>query len=459
MSELSVKRRYYRIPAPWRPVSDWLSAVMGDEDGAAFLSDGRTNGRYSLICPKISEVARLDPADPGDFREALKTYIPRSGLENTSDKDGLIGWFSYEWGERLEPSLKRRAFEIQNEGPWPICVLWRPSCLILVDHHEKTIEIWGFYDDDDQFETARNHAEALKQKMAAVERHSPTSPISHGFEAEISPAAYQSGIAEIITRIEAGDLFQANLAQAYQGYLDATISPLEVAALFQATAPSPFGAYVKFGNRAFVSNSPERFIRMDPYGQILSSPIKGTAPRSPYSETDAQLATDLIHSAKDRAENLMIVDLMRHDLAKIAEPGSVVVNHLCALESFDNVHHLVSEIAAQLKPGLSAADVMIHTFPPGSITGAPKVQAMKTIAALEAPRGPYCGSLVWFGVDGSFDSNVLIRTLAFVKDGETWRFRAAAGGGIVADSDPLAEYQESETKLSLIRNLLTRRLP
>lgn len=151
----------------------------------------------------------------------------------------------------------------------------------------------------------------------------------------------------------------------------------------------------------------------------------------------------------------MIVDLMRHDLSKVSEVGSVKVTALNALETYPSVHHLVSTVTAQLRPGHDAADVICATFPPGSISGAPKVQALKVIQELEAPRGPYCGSLMVIDADGGMDSSVLIRTLALEKDdGDVWHLRVCAGGGIVADSVPREERIETETKLKLIRSVL-----
>jgi para-aminobenzoate synthetase component 1 len=202
-----------------------------------------------------------------------------------------------------------------------------------------------------------------------------------------------------------------------------------------------------------VSNSPERFLQVTPSGEALiaeTRPIKGTAPRGATPEADARLVAALAASEKDRAENLMIVDLMRNDLARVSTPGSVKVPALFAVERFANVSHLVSTVTATLAPGKTAVDLLAAAFPPGSITGAPKVQAMKVIAELEPPRGPFFGAMFWAGFDGAFDSNVLIRTAAFAERDGAWRFEARAGGGIVADSDPLAERLETEAKIAAV---------
>ncbi|HZZ37007.1 MAG TPA: chorismate-binding protein, partial [Caulobacteraceae bacterium] len=170
---------------------------------------------------------------------------------------------------------------------------------------------------------------------------------------------------------------------------------------------------------------------------------------------DACRAEGLARSQKDRAENLMIVDLMRNDLARVSRPGSVNVPQLCAVETFANVHHLVSTVQGRLREELGAADLLAAAFPPGSITGAPKVQAMKVIAHYEAPRGPFFGSVFCAGFDGSLDSSVLIRTVALTEDTAGWTFEARAGGGIVADSDPVEERRETEAKIAAVLRALS----
>ncbi|HQT55207.1 MAG TPA: anthranilate synthase component I family protein, partial [Phenylobacterium sp.] len=213
---------------------------------------------------------------------------------------------------------------------------------------------------------------------------------------------------------------------------------------------APFAAYLRLAGLAVVSNSPERFVQVAAGGAAETRPIKGTRPRGATADDDASLSAELAVSLKDRAENLMIVDLMRNDLARVCAPGSVKVPELFAVESFVNVHHLVSTVSGRLAAGRTAIDLLKAAFPPGSITGAPKVQAMKLISQLESPRGPYCGSLFWAGADGAFDSSVLIRTAACVQDGQGWAIEARAGAGIVADSEPRAERIETQDKIAAL---------
>jgi para-aminobenzoate synthetase component 1 len=200
--------------------------------------------------------------------------------------------------------------------------------------------------------------------------------------------AYEAAVAQVIERIVGGEIFQANIARAWTGRLAAGAHPFDLFARLRADSPAPFSAYLRLPGRALVSNSPERFLKVsarDGGGDLTieTRPIKGTRPRGADQAEDARLMAELSASAKDRAENLMIVDLMRNDLARVSPPGSVAVPELFKVETFANVHHLVSTVTARLAPGLAAPDLLRAAFPPGSITGAPKVQAMKVIAELE----------------------------------------------------------------------------
>jgi para-aminobenzoate synthetase component 1 len=248
-------------------------------------------------------------------------------------------------------------------------------------------------------------------------------------------------------------LFQANIARAWSGALPGGAHPFDVFVRLAGGSPAPFAAFWNLGQRALVSNSPELFLTLDADGRVTARPIKGTRPRGPDADSDTANAAELAASAKDRAENLMIVDLMRNDLSRVCAPGSVGVDALFEIETYPNVHHLVSTVSGRVRPGAGAADVLEAAFPPGSITGAPKHQAMKVIAGLESPRGPWCGSLFAAGA-GGLNASVLIRTIAFQRHGADWRWRTLAGAGIVADSDPAAELAETEAKIAAIRRAL-----
>lgn len=261
-----------------------------------------------------------------------------------------------------------------------------------------------------------------------------------------------------VGRIAAGEIFQANLARPWRGRLAAGVTPFDVFARLARQSVAGYAAWLNLPGRALVSNSPERFlsIRRERDGLwVESDPIKGTRPRGADTARDQALAAELLASEKDRAENLMIVDLMRNDLARVAVPGTVRVPELFGLRSYANVHHLVSRVRARLREGLGAWDAFRAAFPPGSVTGAPKLQAMQVIARHEPPRGPYCGSLFWAGVGGALEASVLIRTVALTENAADWTFEARAGGGIVADSDARAEVDETTAKIGAILRALT----
>ena len=261
------------------------------------------------------------------------------------------------------------------------------------------------------------------------------------------------GYLDALTRVReyiiAGDIFQANLSQRFEAPL--TESPWTLYRRLRGINPAPFAAYLEFGAVTVASASPERFLRLDGAHQIEARPIKGTRPRGVYPAHDAALGRALQESEKDRAENLMIVDLMRNDLSRVSLSGSVRVPELFALERYATVHHLVSTVIGTLEPGRDAIDLLCATFPGGSITGAPKVRAMEIIAELEpSRRGVYCGSIGYLSVTGVMDTSIVIRTYQAVHG----RVYFSAGGGIVADSDPEQEYRETFDKArALIRAL------
>jgi para-aminobenzoate synthetase component 1 len=249
---------------------------------------------------------------------------------------------------------------------------------------------------------------------------------------------YLATIAQAIEYIHAGDCFQVNIAQRLM--TPAPPAPLAVYEKLRTRNPAPFAGYFDLGDYAILSASPERFLRVEGDGAVETRPIKGTRPRGQSPEEDRRLAQELLASAKDRAENVMIVDLLRNDLGRVCAYGSVQVEALCRLESHPYVHHLVSQVRGRLRAGLGPTDLLRAAFPGGSVTGAPKIRAMEIIAELErTARGPYCGCLGWIGFDGVMDTNLLIRTFVY---GKGW-LHFSAGGGIVADSVPENEYAET----------------
>lgn len=269
-----------------------------------------------------------------------------------------------------------------------------------------------------------------------------------GVVSDFDRNGYLRAVERIINYIRAGDIFQANLSQRLSVRTD--LSPIELYGRLRVVNPAPFAGYFASDHWAVVSASPERFLEVRE-GRVETRPIKGTRPRSPDPDADARLRADLLASEKDRAENVMIVDLLRNDLSRVCRPRTVTMPDLCVLETYETVHHLVSEVRGELETWRTVWDLLAAAFPGGSITGAPKVRAMEILRELEpTARGPYCGSLFYVGFDGSADSNILIRTMA-VRGGEV---RIGVGGGITAASDPAEEYQETLDKAAAMLRAL-----
>jgi para-aminobenzoate synthetase component 1 len=272
-----------------------------------------------------------------------------------------------------------------------------------------------------------------------------------GVTSNFSRDGYLAAVRRAIEYIHAGDVFQVNLSQRLLAPL--TGHPLELYGRLRKSNPAPFACYFDAGDFQIVSASPERFLKVSPGGEVVTKPIKGTRPRGATPEEDAALVRELVASPKDRAENVMIVDLLRNDLGRVCEFGSVTVPTVCEVETYRYVHHLVSEVRGKLRAGLTPFDLLRAAFPGGSVTGAPKVRAMEIIAELEpTARGPYCGSVGFVGFDGSMDTNILIRTFTA---GRGW-LQFPVGGGIVADSDPDHEYEETLHKAAGLLRALER---
>jgi para-aminobenzoate synthetase component 1 len=415
-----------------------LSAFADEPYAVCLLSDGEgERGRWSYLARRPSATLTISPDDPHDAFAALQALIaPRLSVDPDGPpfQGGVIGLASYELGDRIE------RLGLGRLPPWPDLVCGRYETLLAFDHRRREVLAIG-----------PGAADALAWLDAPA---APTLPGPLAADLQTpDPARHEAAVADVVARIAAGEIFQANLARSWTGRLAAGRRPFDVFQRLAGASVAPFAAYLRLPNLALVSNSPERFLRVTPEASALiaeTRPIKGTVPRGATPDEDDRLVAALAASEKDRAENLMIVDLMRNDLARVGAPGTVRVPALFAVERFANVSHLVSTVTAALAPGRTAIDLLAAAFPPGSITGAPKVQAMKVIAELEPPRGPFFGAMFWAGFDGAFDSNVLIRTAAFAKDDGVWRFEARAGGGIVADSDPASERLETEAKIAAV---------
>jgi para-aminobenzoate synthetase component 1 len=289
-------------------------------------------------------------------------------------------------------------------------------------------------------QSENHHAQLHSEGFKSHAPHFAKSPIRSNF----SKTDYLSTVQRAKAYIASGDIYQVNLSQRLSTLSD--LPPPELYACLRQLSPVPYGAYLHCGDFHILSASPERFLHFSPSCRIVETrPIKGTRPRGLTPELDRKLATELLHSEKDLAELLMIVDLERNDLGRVCEIASIHVPERVALESYSNIHHLVATVRGTLRRDADRIDLLKSCFPGGSITGAPKIRAMELIDELEpTDRGVYTGAIGYFGFDGTMDLNVAIRT-CILKEGRAYFH---VGGGIVADSEPEAEYQETLDKAS-----------
>ncbi|WP_300544341.1 aminodeoxychorismate synthase component I [Maricaulis sp.] len=417
----------YALSLPWRdPLAAF--APLAGEPHALLLHDGRNERARIFAAP--------DAVFQGEGRDAFEA-LAVSARTRGGMHAGLLGYDLAAAFERL-PHLDTR---------WPPLAMGRYACWAEFDRAAGRLVVHA---------PDRAGAEAFAAGLGEGMPDAPAVPsCTARWMPRWTPEMYLAAARKARNYVHAGDVFQVNLSQGFDVELAAGDGPWPVFRRLCEHSPAPHAAYFCLGgDRVVVTNSPERFLRVR-NRRVEARPIKGTRRRAADPCEDAALAAELAASAKDRAENLMIVDLMRNDLSRVCAPGSVVVPRLCEVETYANVHHLVSVVEGALAPERDVYDLLAASFPPGSITGAPKVRAMEIISELEAePRGPYCGALGWIDGDGAMDLNVMIRTAALRRTGTGWRASLRSGGGIVADSDPQAEYEETLTKVSALRRAL-----
>lgn len=445
----------------WQPALQALASLEQEAGCLGFIGGGtHALSRWSYVMAepvRIHSWHRSAGHDPFiDLDEALVAPGIKLHPDLGPFQGGWAGLLSYELGHAFEvlPETGRETWP----NAWPDVWLGLYDTLAVFDAENQRAWVlsWGLNNAGHlDFALAEQRAQKLATSLEAA-RPLPLKAVEAPTELALIPslprATVERQIARAVDYIHAGDIFQANISARFSGQLAPNDTPLELFCRLMGRHPSPFAAYLCLGDKVVASHSPERFISRDPSGTLETRPIKGTAPRYKDPAQDSRSAQSLLASDKDRAENLMIVDLMRNDIARVCEAGSVKVPRLCDLESFSTVHHLVSEVRGRQKPGLSFFDALRSCFPPGSITGAPKVRAMEIISELEGePRGPWCGSMIRVGFDGAADSNVLIRTAACRRNGELWQIDARAGAGIVADSEPPNEYEEILVKARALR--------
>ncbi|MFI7864310.1 aminodeoxychorismate synthase component I [Ectopseudomonas khazarica] len=439
-------------PLPYRTdPGDYFQRIR-QAPGAVLLDAGRPSakrGRYDLMSAwPLAELAPAHDESANAFLQRLRGALHSLGNAEAPGAmelpfvGGLIGYLSYDFGRRLEALPAHSVDDLALQDARFGLYAWA----LISDHQLGTSHLL-FHPTLPQAERQR-----LLALFEAPSREDQASfRLSQPFQADIDEDHYRQAIERIQQYILAGDCYQVNFAQRFQAPCEG--DPWAAYLALRQACPTPFSGFQNLGDgNAILSLSPERFLKVSE-GQVETRPIKGTRRRGVDAVDDLAQAEELLASRKDRAENLMIVDLLRNDLGRSCRIGSVKVPELFALESYPNVHHLVSCVTAELAPGKDALDLIAGSFPGGSITGAPKIRAMQIIDELEpSRRGLYCGSLLYLDVRGEMDSSIAIRSL-LVKDGKVscW-----GGGGIVADSAWQAEYQESVTKVKVLLETLER---
>ena len=450
---------------PYQANSEKLFDAVRDLPDAVWLDSGKprsTQGRYDIISAvpdalietrgkqsvlSDSSGTRNSDQDPFELaQQLLQPLLPfDSSISNTPFVGGLIGYFGYDLGRRL--------IDLQDHTEavtgLPDMRIGRYLWALIIDHSARQCQLVFHSNCSEQL---RNQ---IVQRFTKKSQASPDTTkaqnefsLSEQFKATLSQQQYQQSIRRIKDYISSGDCYQTNFTQHFSAPFKGDLWSAYLS--LRNRVASPYSAFWQWNDQALLCLSPERFVQsLD--NHVETKPIKGTARRGTSAAEDQQLAEQLINSPKDRAENLMIVDLLRNDLGKNCESGSIAVPKLFELESFPNVHHLVSTVTGKLAGNSSPLNLLRDCFPGGSITGAPKKRAMQIIEELEpVKRSAYCGSIGYISANNRMDTNIAIRTV--IADGD--KLHCWGGGGIVADSEEDREYQESIDKISALLEAL-----
>jgi len=454
--------------APTSHTPESLAGLLRGEPGLVLLRSSALDSspaRYSFVaarpfltfrsCGSRCDIGRPGTGDPGPQTQfgnpwhILDALTARFELLDEIDLPfplgGVFGYWGYDLKNFTEPKLPRRAV---NDLDLPDCHVGFYDSLVVFDHHLGKVGVvsTGLSADGSRSEArAQRQSEFWLARLADPAEASSGPPFFHserggGPSSNFTRAGFLAAVERAQRYIRAGDIYQVNLSQRLTAPCPG--SGWDLFERLSAVSPAPFSAFLDCGDFELASSSPEQFLRLSG-SQIITRPIKGTRPRDADPTRDAQLAYELQTSPKELAELVMITDLLRNDLGKVCEFGSVQVPDLARLEKFAQVQHLVSTVEGRLRAGVTHFAAFASCFPGGSITGAPKFRAMEIIDELEpVARGPYCGALGYLGFNRESQLSIAIRT-AVCRDGVA---HFHAGAGIVADSDPGAEYDETMAK-------------
>ena len=399
---------------------------------------GGQNSRYSLL---LSHPQEITCQYAGDEDCLASIEVDLSNLHQQSDFPFCGGWFiflGYEYAQTIEPKVKY----FTRKTTLPVAFKTRIPAVIIVDHEDESAHLVL----EDEFHYLIN---PILEDISGLSDYVPGDLVAGSIE-EDNPNIYLDHISTTKQYIRDGDIFQANLSRNWTVSYDQYCDPVALYHNLSRSNPAQFAALIKFQDQYIISSSPERLISVK-NGMAQSRPIAGTHPRGKTAKEDIELSKHLLAHPKEKAEHVMLIDLVRNDLGRFCDPGSIQVTEKMVLESYEHVHHIVSNIEGRIRSGQTVADIVHAVFPGGTITGCPKVRCMEIISELEqAPRGPYTGSLGYIGQDGCMDLNILIRTLLY--DNNTVSFRA--GGGIVHDSVPDKELMETRHKAQGLLNAI-----
>lgn len=449
---------FYSIPLPYLVDSSVYFEAVRDLPWAAWLDSG-SRDRYDIIVAQ--PVATLETR--GRFTEirhgaqanqtmddpitVLHTILgcELDEIPELPFSGGALGYWSYDLGRRYY-LLSDNVSSAHDSAEMRVGIY---DWAIVVDHQQATARLVSRL----RYAESERHLPHICARITSEIKKTEQKKafkVEGEIRADVDLDGYRAAFDRVKSYLKEGDCYQVNLAQRFSA--QAKGDAFEAYRAMRQSNPAPYSAYLEYPELKILCASPERFLKVQ-QGNVETKPIKGTRPRSEDAVEDDRLSEELRHHPKDRAENLMIVDLLRNDLSRSCEVGSVRTPKLFEVESFTSVHHLVSTVQGRLSKGRVALDVLRDCFPGGSITGAPKLRAMQIIEELETQRrGIYCGAIGYVGFDGNMDTNIAIRTLT-LKEGE---LSCWAGGGIVADSECEAEYQETLDKAAAMLKLMQR---
>ena len=434
---------YYSVKLPYYADAARYYSALADLPWAVWLDSGGM-ARYDIMTAMPIQTLVLDETtESGDPFAILRRQLGDISVPqaNVPFAGGALGIWGYDLARRM---MNIPSIALENEK-LPDMIIGIYDWALVVDHQLHSANLVSYQRFVETIKLLPKILHRLHTKqMVASEDFSVRGPIT----SNLSSVDYAKAFMKVQSYLQSGDCYQINLAQCFSAKAEG--NAFSAYLKLRSMNPAPYGAFLNLPQAQIICNSPERFISVQG-GKVETKPIKGTRPRHKKADKDQQLAAELGGHPKDRAENLMIVDLLRSDLGKVCVPGSVITPKLFDVESYTNVHHLVSTVEGQMSAGHDSLDVLQACFPGGSVTGAPKQRAMQIIEQLEPQRrGFYCGAIGYVGFDGNMDSNIAIRTMVHSgKEIKCW-----AGGGIVADSELEAEYQETLDKASAMLELL-----